>query len=301
MAPFDAMSLTTAATDYITKIIRVPGMKALMLDKETMHMVGLCFSLSSLIQHQVFLTEQIDRDTPSAALSSPPSSTSIEMQEHNKEDRMPHLKCLCLIRPSRSSLAALRVLLASQRFAHYHLYFTAIMTDMDLRDVAASDVHGLRGERARVLPRLLRHAPAPLPPRRRPHSTHCTHQPAYWLGKEKAAMKRQVDGLCAVLLSLKKQAEIRYVDKSEICRLMANEVYRHQQEDRELFAFSAHVPDPPPSAAAARPSQRPDQPAAACSGRTPPWCTSCSPSPTTASASHTLHKDLRSCTRTCTR
>ena len=241
------MSLSTAAVDYINKIIRVPGMKALMLDRETMHMVGLCYSLSTLIQHQVFLTEQIDRDKLTAGLAASPSSTpatSVEMQER-KDDRMPHLKCLCFLRPSRSSLAALRILLASHRFAHYHLYFTAIMSDMDLRDVAASDVHGLvESVHEYYLDYYVMH----------PHLFHlgvdhtrALHaSPAYWLGKEKAAMKRQVDGLCAVLLSLKKQAEVRFVDQSEICRLMAHDIYRHQQEDRELFAFSAQPPDPPP-------------------------------------------------------
>lgn len=237
------MSLTTAAVEYITKIIRVAGMKALMLDSETMHMVGLCFSLSSLIQHQVFLTEQIDRDKPSASLA--PSSSSSSVEQDHKEERMPHLKCLCFLRPSRSSLAALRTLLASHRFAHYHLYFTAILTDMDLRDVAASDVHGLvESVHEYYLDYYVMH----------PHLFHlgvdrtrALHaSAAYWLGKERAAMKRQVDGLCAVLLSLKKQVEVRYVDKSDICRMMANEVHRHQQDDRELFAFSAHVPDPPP-------------------------------------------------------
>ena len=238
------MSLTTASVDYITKLIRVPGMKALMLDRETMHMVGLCYSLSSLIQHQVFLTEQIDRDKSTPDLASSPSSTSIEMQEH-KEERMPHLKCLCFLRPSKSSLSALRTLLSSNRFGHYHLYFTAILSDMDLRDVAASDVHGLVDSvHEYYLDYYVMH----------PHLFHLgvdhtrpLHaSPSYWLGKEKAAMKRQVDGLCAVLLSLKKQAEVRYVDKSEICRMMANEIYRYQTEDRELFAFSAHLPDPPP-------------------------------------------------------
>ena len=243
------MSLTTAAVDYITKIIRVPGMKALMLDSETMHMVGLCYSLSSLIQHQVFLTEQIDRDKPTAvssSSSSPSSSSGSDVELHErKEERMPHLKCLCFLRPSRSSLIALRALLASHRFAHYHLYFTAILTDMDLRDVAASDVHSLvESVHEYYLDFYVMH----------PHLFHlgvdhirALHaSPSYWLGKEKAALKRQVDGLCGVLLSLKKQVEVRYVDKSEICRTMAHELYRHQQEDRELFAFSAQMPDPPP-------------------------------------------------------
>ena len=213
-----------------------------------MVMVGLVYSFSTLIAHQVFLTERIDseRPPPFITASSSPSSSSLTIElTEQKEERMHHLKAVVFIRPSPSSLAALRLLLSSHRFAHFHLYFTAQVPDDFLRQVADADRHYLvESVHEYYVDFYALH----------PHLFHLNvdrSRPLFapysqWMAREKALMRRQVDGLCAVLLALKKQPEVRYVDKSDLCRRMAGEVWHAMQEERELFTFGAVQSDPPP-------------------------------------------------------
>ena len=213
-----------------------------------MVMVGLVYSFSALIQNQVFLTERIDRERPPPVISasSSPSSSSLQIElTEAREERMHHLKALCFIRPSSSSLAALRFLLSSHRFSHVHLYFTAQVPDDYLRQVADADRHSLiDAVHEYYLDTYILHT----------HLFHLNLQhnrPLYvpfshYSPKDRLALRRQVDGLCSVLLSLKKQVEVRYVEGSDVCRRMAGELWNAMREERELFTFSSAPPDPPP-------------------------------------------------------
>jgi hypothetical protein len=62
--------------------------------------VSLASTQSTLLSHQVYLTDRID---------------------NQKRDRMPHMKCVCFLQSSESSLEALEAELREPKYGEYYL------------------------------------------------------------------------------------------------------------------------------------------------------------------------------------
>lgn len=62
--------------------------------------VSLSSTQSTLLSHQVYLTDRID---------------------NKKRDRMPHMKCVCFLQPSEDSLEALEAELREPLYGEYYL------------------------------------------------------------------------------------------------------------------------------------------------------------------------------------
>ena len=62
--------------------------------------VSLVTTQSTLLAHQVYLTDRID---------------------NKNRDRLPHLKCICFLRPSQESLESLAEELREPRYGEYYL------------------------------------------------------------------------------------------------------------------------------------------------------------------------------------
>lgn len=111
------MDVTTAIETYITKMVSEPSaIKVLLLDSHTVGhilppspiylnlsqtpIISLASTQSTLLSHQVYLTDRID---------------------NKNRDRMAHLKCVCFLRPSAESLEALADELKEPKYGEYYL------------------------------------------------------------------------------------------------------------------------------------------------------------------------------------
>ena len=114
------MDVIKAIDTYIAKMVSTPNaMKVLLLDTHTVRhrsteclkqaewilfsktpIVSLASTQSTLLSHQVYLTDRID---------------------NKKRERMAHMKCVCFLQPSESSLEALAAELKESKYGEYYL------------------------------------------------------------------------------------------------------------------------------------------------------------------------------------
>ncbi|KAF4577353.1 vacuolar protein sorting-associated protein 45 [Pleurotus pulmonarius] len=210
------MDVLKAVETYVTKMVSTPSaMKVLLLDTHTTPIVSLASTQSTLLTHQVYLTDRID---------------------NKKRDRMPHMKCVCFLQCSEESLAALESELREPKYGEYFLYFSNVLSKTVIERLAQVDeyevvkeVQEYFADYAPVLPYLfsLNHTP----------SSTCPlygSTPNSWDPK---ALERTVHGIGAVLLSLKKKPIIRYEKSSGMARKLAIEIQHHLQSEASLYDF----------------------------------------------------------------
>ena len=94
-----------AFRQYVDKICGISGMKALLVDEETMITLSLVVSQTTIIGKQTFFVERLD--SPKA-----------------KSKAMNHLKAVCLLRPTKKTLSALHKSLRDPKYKEYHIFFT---------------------------------------------------------------------------------------------------------------------------------------------------------------------------------
>ncbi|VDC00704.1 unnamed protein product [Peniophora sp. CBMAI 1063] len=210
------MDVVKAVETYITKMVSVPNaMKVFLLDSHTTPIVSLASTQSSLLAHQVYLTDRID---------------------NTKRDRMPHMKCVCFLRAAEDSLGALEVELKEPKYGEYYLYFSNVLSKTAIERLADADeyevvreVQEYFADYAPMLPALFsfNHFPSPEDPLY--GSTPNTWNPT--------ALDRHVQGLAALLLSLKKKPVIRYERMSGMAKKLAGEIQHKMQSEQQLFDF----------------------------------------------------------------
>ncbi|GAW00131.1 vacuolar protein sorting-associated protein 45 [Lentinula edodes] len=210
------MDVTKAVETYVSKIVAEPSaMKVLLLDSHTTPIVSLASTQSTLLSHQVYLTDRID---------------------NQKRDRMPHLKCVCFLQSSGDSLDALQTELKEPKYGEYYLYFSNILSKSVIERLAEADeyevvreVQEYFADYAPLLPSLfsLNHIPSSSKP------IYGT-SPNTW---NSDALERSVQGITAVLLSLKKKPLIRYEKMSGMAKKLAAEVQHRIHSESVLFDF----------------------------------------------------------------
>ncbi|KAJ3893754.1 Sec1 family-domain-containing protein [Lentinula edodes] len=210
------MDVTKAVETYVSKIVAEPSaMKVLLLDSHTTPIVSLASTQSTLLSHQVYLTDRID---------------------NQKRDRMPHLKCVCFLQSSGDSLDALQTELKEPKYGEYYLYFSNILSKSVIERLAEADeyevvreVQEYFADYAPLLPSLfsLNHIPSSSKP------IYGT-SPNTW---NSDALERSVQGITAVLLSLKKKPLIRYEKMSGMAKKLAAEIQHRIHSESVLFDF----------------------------------------------------------------
>ncbi|KAJ4472397.1 Sec1 family-domain-containing protein [Lentinula lateritia] len=210
------MDVTKAVETYVSKIVAEPSaMKVLLLDSHTTPIVSLASTQSTLLSHQVYLTDRID---------------------NQKRDRMPHLKCVCFLQSSDDSLDALQIELKEPKYGEYYLYFSNILSKSVIERLAEADeyevvreVQEYFADYAPLLPSLffLNHIPSSSKP------IYGT-SPNTW---NSDALERSVQGITAVLLSLKKKPLIRYEKMSGMAKKLAAEIQHRMHSESVLFDF----------------------------------------------------------------
>lgn len=114
------MDVVKAVETYITKLVSTPSaMKVLLLDTHTVRLsslrcrvltslslfyqtpiVSLASTQSTLLSHQVYLTDRID---------------------NRLRNPMPHMKCVCFLQPSEGSIEAVCAELREPKYGEYYL------------------------------------------------------------------------------------------------------------------------------------------------------------------------------------
>ncbi|KAF8964362.1 Sec1-like protein [Flammula alnicola] len=210
------MDVVKAVETYVNKLVSTPSsMKVLLLDTHTTPIVSLAATQSTLLSHQVYLTDRID---------------------NKKRDRMPHMKCVCFLQNSEDGLEALGEELREPKYGEYYLYFSNIPTKSAIERLAQMDefevvreVQEYFADYAPISPCLfsLNHTPT-------------ASKPLYgsninsW---DPRALELAMQGITAVLLSLKKKPVIRYEKVSPMAKKLGLEIQHRIQSESSLFDF----------------------------------------------------------------
>ncbi|GAB0089066.1 vacuolar protein sorting-associated protein 45 [Sergentomyia squamirostris] len=214
------MNVISAIKLYINKMANEsgPGMKILLMDKETTSIVSMAFSQSDMLQKDVFLFERID---------SPRSN-----------ERLKHLKCIVFLRPTKNNIALLSHELRSPKYGSYYVYFSNIIPRTDIKLLAESDesesvreVKEIYADYLCVNDNLFSLS---LP--------NCMHA----LNWTADALARSVEGVTAVLLSLKMKPVIRFRAGSNVAQALAKQVNEKITKESSLFEFRIQESGAPP-------------------------------------------------------
>ncbi|CAI9721269.1 sorting-associated 45 [Octopus vulgaris] len=205
------MNVVQAVKQYISKMIEEsgPGMKVLLMDKETTPIVSMVFAQSEILQKEVYLFERIDASS---------------------RETMKHLKCICFLRPTKENVQQLSQELHLPKYGLYYIYFSNVISKQDVKVLAEADDHEVvrevqefYGDYIAVNPHLFSL-----------NIVGCCQGCTTWLPK---SLSRTVQGLTSVLLSLKKCPMIRYQNSSEMARRLAENVRQVINKEAALFEF----------------------------------------------------------------
>uniref|UniRef100_A0A1B6CKF1 Vacuolar protein sorting-associated protein 45 n=1 Tax=Clastoptera arizonana TaxID=38151 RepID=A0A1B6CKF1_9HEMI len=212
------MNVVSAVKLYVTKMTEEsgPGMKILLMDKQTTSIVSMVYSQSEILQKEVYLFERID------------SGGTLET--------MKHLKCITFLRPTKENIALLSKELRHPKYGAYYIYFSNIIAKSDIKTLAESDefevvreIQEFYGDYLSIGPHVFSL-----------NIPFC----AQALSWNPVHLTRSVQGLIAALLSLKKCPFIRYQVSSEMAKRLADKVREVLSKEEKLFEFRQQDPAP---------------------------------------------------------
>ncbi|XP_052521332.1 vacuolar protein sorting-associated protein 45 isoform X6 [Tympanuchus pallidicinctus] len=204
------MNAVLAVKQYVSKMIEDsgPGMKVLLMDRETPGAVSMVYTQSEILQKEVYLFERID--SPG-------------------REPMKHLKAVCFLRPTKENVHCLIQELRRPKYSIYYIYFSNVISKSDIKALAEADeqevvaeIQEFYGDYIAVNPHVFSL-----------NLLGCC-QGRSW---DPAQLSRTTQGLTALLLSLKKCPMIRYQLSSEPAKRLAECVKQVITKEYELFDF----------------------------------------------------------------
>ncbi|XP_025898972.1 vacuolar protein sorting-associated protein 45 isoform X1 [Nothoprocta perdicaria] len=204
------MNAVLAVKQYVSKMIEEsgPGMKVLLMDRETTGAVSMVYTQSEILQREVYLFERID--SPG-------------------REPMRHLRAICFLRPTKENVEHLVQELRRPKYSVYFIYFSNVISKSDVKSLAEADeqevvaeVQEFYGDYIAVNPHVFSL-----------NLLGCC-QGRSW---DPAQLSRTTQGLTALLLSLKKCPMIRYQLSSEPAKRLAECVKQVITKEYELFDF----------------------------------------------------------------
>lgn len=119
------MDVLKSVSSYLSRLLSPAasggsGMKVLLVDGHTTPILSIALTQSTLLQHEVYLTDRID---------------------NAQRQRMRHLKCIVLLRPTDESIEALCRELAWPKYGSYWVYFTNVLSKSQIERLAEADEH----------------------------------------------------------------------------------------------------------------------------------------------------------------
>uniref|UniRef100_A0A3Q3JS24 Vacuolar protein sorting-associated protein 45 n=1 Tax=Monopterus albus TaxID=43700 RepID=A0A3Q3JS24_MONAL len=114
------MNVTLAVKQYVSKMIESsgPGMKVLLMDRETTSIVSMVYTQSEILQKEVYLFERIDSQN---------------------RDSMKHLKAICFLRPTKENVQHLIQELRRPKYSVYFIYFSNVISKSEIKALAEAD------------------------------------------------------------------------------------------------------------------------------------------------------------------
>ncbi|KAF9408084.1 hypothetical protein HW555_012106 [Spodoptera exigua] len=216
------MNVIQAVKLYITRMTEEsgPGMKVILMDKETTSIVSMVFSQSEILQKEVYLFERID--------------------SHSKWDNMKHMKCIVFVRPTSENISLLSRELRYPKYGVYFIYFSNVISKADIKTLAECDEQETVREVQEVFADYLavdRHLFSF-------NFVGCL-QGRSWNPHH---LQRCAQGLLALLLSVKRRAVVRYEAASEPCARLAERVRDLLRREAVLIdnniPFNGEIPTP---------------------------------------------------------
>ncbi|KAL3275573.1 hypothetical protein HHI36_020329 [Cryptolaemus montrouzieri] len=208
------MNVIAAVKAYVTKITEEsePGMKVLMMDKETTSIISMVYSQSEIQQKEVYLLERIsDSQTP------------------NSGTPLRYLKCLVFVRPTTENIKSLCYELTRPKYGAYYIYFSNIIAKADIKLLAEHDEQEVVKEVQELYMDYLAVNPYLF--------SIGLINPIKDLSWDSDALQRSVSGVLSVLLSLKKCPLIRYQANSSLCNKLGSKINDIINKESTLFAF----------------------------------------------------------------
>lgn len=178
----------------------------------------MAFSQSDMMQKEVYLFERLDT-------------------AHSNE-RMKHLKAIVFIRPTKNNIAFLCNELRSPRYGSYYIYFSNILPRTDVKLLAESD----QTESVRELKEIYADYLCVNSNLFSFNIPNCLHG----LKWDPECLSRTVQGMTALLLSLKLKPAIRYRNGSETAIQLAKHIHEKISKESSLFDFRTQDNGAPP-------------------------------------------------------
>ncbi|XP_066577524.1 vacuolar protein sorting-associated protein 45 isoform X1 [Amia ocellicauda] len=204
------MNVTLAVKQYVSKMIESsgPGMKVLLMDKETTSIVSVVYTQSEILQKEVYLFERIDSQN---------------------RDNMKHLKAICFLRPTKENVEHLIQELHRPKYSIYFIFFSNVISKSEVKTLAEADeqevvaeVQEFYGDFIAVNPHLFSL-----------NLVGCARGRSW----EPSLLSRTTQGLTSVLLALKKCPMIRYQLSSDMAKRLGESVKQIITKEYELFDF----------------------------------------------------------------
>nr|SVE75664.1 EOG090X03QA [Daphnia hispanica] len=205
------MNVLLAVRMYVSKMIQDsgPGMKVLLMDRETIGIVSVAYAQSEILQKEVYLFEQIDKSGHGPV--------------------MKHLKCVVFLRPSQENVQLLASELKSPRYGVYYIYFSGIISKASIKVLAESDEQEVVREIQEFYADFFAVGP---------HLFSLNlEKPIQGMEWDPNSLQRSVQGVVSVLLSLKKNPIIRYHSFSSLARRLAENIRDTILKESSLFHF----------------------------------------------------------------
>lgn len=201
------MNLIATTKNYIQQIFAsVPGMKILLVDQETIKLIQLIFTKSEIMEYEVFVVDlmQKQRKVPFA------------------------LDAVCLLRPNAQNMGDLINELHEPSYQKYHLFFTNMLSDMELRLIAKADCN-------HVVHQIHEYYMNYIPETNNVYHLNCLMPVSISYSADK--IDTICDGLSSLLLSIKKTPLIRYQQSSDICARVATSLKGRMEQHPHMFNF----------------------------------------------------------------
>ncbi|XP_034401551.1 vacuolar protein sorting-associated protein 45 [Cyclopterus lumpus] len=204
------MNVTLAVKQYVSKMIESsgPGMKVLLMDRETTSIVSVVYTQSEILQKEVYLFERMDSQN---------------------RDSMKHLKAICFLRPTKENVDYLIQELRRPKYSVYFIYFSNVISKSEIKALAEADEQEVVAEIQEFYGDFIAV---------NPHFFSLNLQGvARGRSWEPSMLSRCTQGLTSVLLALKKCPMIRYQLSSDVSKRLAESVKQIITKEYELFDF----------------------------------------------------------------
>jgi len=207
------MNLFKIVEDYFERMLEeVPGMKCLVLDRETMGIISLICSQSQILKKNVYLIETIEKASA---------------------EKLLHLGAIYFIRPTDDNMNKLIKEIKDPRFREYNIFLSNAISNLDLEKLAVEDEKNVIKKVIEVYADFYV-VNQDLFSLNILNSSGFRKSPNEWRAIDETLFDRMVSGLVSLSFALRRIPYLRYQVNSPLCERLANRLSeRFQNELKE--------------------------------------------------------------------